>query len=93
MPIIRAFLFDDVTLEKIAYHHIHQEQLEQVLDDFVVVSNRRGRRAEYLVIGRDWGGACLAIPVEPTYETDLWRPVTAWYYKGSEGALLDRLTR
>ena len=88
---IHDFLFDDDNEEKFAAHGITGEQVAQVLDDeFRVEPNRRGRRAAYLVIGRDWGGACIAVPVEPTYDPFLWRPVTAWPCKASEEARLDR---
>jgi uncharacterized DUF497 family protein len=88
---IYAFLFDEENQEKLAAHGIRPRQVDQLLDDeFLVVSNRRGRRATYLVIGRDWGGNCIAVPVEPTHDPMVWRPVTAWRCKPSEEARLDR---
>lgn len=87
---IYAFLFDDMNEEKIAAHGITPRRLDQILDDeYLVVPNRKGRRAAYLVIGRDWGGACIAVPVEPTHDPHLWRPITAWPCKASEEARLD----
>jgi hypothetical protein len=60
-----------------------------VLDhSFRVQKNRKERRAAYLVIGRDNQNQCLAIPIEPTYDPKIWRPVTAWYCKPSEWARL-----
>jgi hypothetical protein len=50
--------------------------------------NRKGRRAPYLVIGEDHGGACIAIPIEPTYDEAIWRPVTAWPCKAHERSRL-----
>lgn len=87
---IHAFQFDDENDEKFAVHGIRREQVAQILDDeFRIEPNRKARRAAYLVIGRDWGGACIAVPVEPTYDPYLWRPVTAWPCKASEEARLD----
>ena len=67
------------------------ERCREILDDeFVVVPNRRERRGSFLVIGRDWGGACIAVPIEATSEAGVWRPITAWPCKGSEEARLNR---
>ena len=88
---IYAFLFDDDTEEKFAVHGIRRTQVAQILDeDPVILLNRKGRRGVYLIIGRDWGGACIAVPIEPTHDPYLWRPITAWYCKASEEARLDR---
>ena len=87
---IRAFLFDDENEEKLAAHGIKSRQVDQILDDeFLVAANRKARRAAYLVIGRDWGGMCIAVPIEPTPNPYVWRPVTAWRCKASEEARLD----
>ncbi len=84
-PNIEVFVFDDINEKKFAAHGVTPEQVLQVLDnDHVILRNRRERRAAYIVIGRDDGGACIAVPVEPTYEANAWRPVTAWYCKWSE---------
>ena len=88
---IHAFLFDEENEDKLAAHGITPRQVDQLLDDeYLVVSNRKERRAAYLVIGRDWGGACIAVPIEPTRDPTIWRPVTAWPCKASEEARLDR---
>jgi hypothetical protein len=41
------------------------------------------------VIGHDNGGACIAVPVEPTHDPSVWRPITAWPCKQSERAKLE----
>lgn len=93
MPAIYAFLFDDDNEAKLAAHGIRTEQVDQLLDgEFIVARNRKNRRAAYLVIGRDWGGACIAVPIEPTHDPTLWRPVTGWRCKRSEEHHLGRLT-
>lgn len=93
MPRILGFVFDDENDAKFAVHGIRSDQVEQVLDsEHLVIKNRRARRGLYLVIGRDWGGSCLAIPVEPTHDPGLWRPITAWKCKASEDSALHRHT-
>lgn len=88
-PRILEFLFDDDNEEKFAAHGISARQVAQVLqNDHVVTRNRKGRRGLYLVVGRDHGGACVAIPVEATHTPALWRPITAWPCKPAEYALL-----
>jgi hypothetical protein len=88
---IYDFAIDDDNIEKFAAHGLSARRVLQVLDnDFEIVSNRKGRAAPLLVIGRDNGGACIAVPVVPTYDRTVWRPVTAWLCKGSEEAVLDR---
>lgn len=89
--VIAGFAYDDDNENKIAGHGLDVEDLDDVLDArFVVVRNRRARRAPYLVIGRNRAGRCIAIPIEPTTGTGIWRPVTAWPCKPSERARLPR---
>jgi hypothetical protein len=89
---VDAFLFDDDNEEKFAVHGISGRQVFQVLDNpYVVVPNRQNRRALMLLIGQDNGGVCIAIPIEPTEEPGVWRPITAWPCKRNEQHLLDRL--
>ena len=94
-PRIADFAFDDVNEAKLDRHRLTPEQVEEVLrdDEHVVVRNRAGRRASHLVVGRDRHGRCLAIPVEPTGDPSVWRPVTAWECKESERVYLRRRGR
>ena len=88
---ITRFLFDDENEEKFAAHNVSAEQVYQALrNPHIIVSNRKERRARHLLIGRDDGGACLAIPVTPTTDPAIWRPVTAWRCKDRELAVLER---
>ena len=90
--LVADFLIDDENIEKFWGHGVSVAQVLQVLDNsFVVVPNRKNRRALYLIIGRDVSGQCITIPVESTYDPVLWRPVTAWLCKASEAARLPRL--
>lgn len=90
-PTIEEFLIDDLNETKISSHGLSVRQVIQVLENkHVVVPNRKHRRGLYLVIGIDNGGNCIAIPVEGTYDSKLWRPITAWFCKDSERTRLER---
>ena len=90
-PEIADFLIDEDNEEKLVGHGLSVRQVLQILDnEYVLVPNRRERRGLYLVVGRDNGGACIAVPIEPTHIVDLWRPITAWPCKASELAQLTR---
>ena len=90
-PRITAFLIDADNEEKFAQHGLSARQVVQVLDGaHLVVRNRKRRRARYLIIGRDNGGQCIAIPVAPTYEPNNVGPVTAWRCKEEERNRLER---
>jgi len=85
------FLFDDENEDEMAAHGLTPRRVLQVLDNFhIVVPNRRERRAPLLIVGRDSGGACISIPIEPTRDPLIWRPVTAWPSKDSERQQLER---
>ena len=91
MPDVYELLFDDENEAKINSHSIGIDQLMQILDNpFMIASNRSTGRAPYLLVGRDNSGACIASPIEPTHNPELWRPITAWYCKTSEQAALER---
>jgi uncharacterized DUF497 family protein len=86
------FLFDDDNAEKFARHGLAERQVRQVLKNSprLIIPNRQGRRADYLIIGRDNGGQCITIPIEPTADPRIWQPVTAWPCKVSERVRLNR---
>ena len=91
---VLGFVFDDVNEEKLAAHGISVRQVEQILDEVhIVARNRANRRGPILVIGRDAGGACIAVPAEAAYDKGYWRPITAWYCKGPETQALRRVER
>lgn len=86
---VAAFLIDEENEDKFGRHSLSVEQVVQVLGGpYWIKRNRHGRRASHLLIGRDRQGRCLAIPIEPTYDRTLWRPVTAWRCKAHEAAWL-----
>ncbi len=86
-PEIAGFVVDDENDDKCWAHGVRIEHVIEVLEaPYRLLRNRKERRAPYLVIGRDHQGRCLAIPIEPTYDPGLWRPVTAWWCKPSEAS-------
>lgn len=87
-PRIDAFVLDDDNRAKFERHKLADWEVLEVLDhERRVVPNRKGKRGEWLVIGGDGAGRCIAVPVERT-KRGLWRPITAWFCKESEGRLL-----
>jgi hypothetical protein len=91
MPDVAYFLFDDENEGKIAAHRLTSWRVLQVLQNkHIVVPNRRRRRASFLIVGRDNGGACISVPIERTRDPLVWRPVTAWLSKDSERRQLER---
>ena len=86
---VETFVIDDINKPKFWSHGLTREAVIQVLGNRrVVVRNRKERAADYLVIGRDNSGRCIAIPIFPTRDPMVWRPVTAWFCKPSEAARL-----
>ncbi len=70
-------------------HGISVRQLyELIANRYVFTRNRKNRAADWLLIGRDDSGRCIVIPVLPTEDPYVWRPVTAWDCKRSEAAKL-----
>jgi hypothetical protein len=89
--VLGAFVYDDENEDKFAGHGLSQHRVDQVLgNEHVILPNRRGRRGQFLVVGQDDGGSCIAIPIEETYLPDVWRPITAWPCKAAEDAILRR---
>ncbi len=85
IPRIFVFVIDDMNEAKFARHRLRARQVTQVLGNrHVVVPNRKGRRGLYLVVGRDNGGEFISIPIEPTNDVSVWRPVTAYPSKRHE---------
>ncbi len=87
-PVIRGLVFDDENEEKMWSHGVTTDAASQVLEaHFNVVRNRKERRAQFLIIGTDRQGRCIALPIEETNDPEMWRPVTAWFCKKSEWVL------
>ena len=88
-PVIESFWFDDDNEDKLWSHGLTPDQVLQVLDSRHTIKRNRGaRRASHLIVGRDHQGRCIAIPIEPTHERNIWRPITGWPCKSSELAWL-----
>ena len=87
--VVEEFLIDDDNAEKFWRHGLSVEHVLQVLESrWRAKRNRKERRASQIIIGRDRSGQCIAIPIEPTFESGVWRPVTAWFCKPSERSWL-----
>jgi hypothetical protein len=86
---IADLVITDTADDKFRVHGIAVKQVRSVLSRrWVVIRNRAERAAPYVLIGRDEQGRCLAIPIVPTDDQMVWRPITAWYCKPSEAAKL-----
>jgi hypothetical protein len=84
-PVVEAFLFDDDNEEKLWQHGLTPGQVMQILEwPHRIKRNRKNRRASHLVVGHDDQGRCIAVPIEPTHDRMIWRPVTAWLCKPHE---------
>jgi uncharacterized DUF497 family protein len=85
---IEDFEIDDQNAEHFARHGIRFDQVYEVLDDDHHYFGRNPRSdlhvATHIVIGYDYGGACLTIPAFETATPGLWRPVTACYSTPAE---------
>ena len=93
-PLIETFLFDEENEGKIISHGLSVQQIVQVLDHLkIIVSNRKGRRGLFLLIGRDASGHCISIPIEKTNINGVWRPITAWPCKKGEETTLEKNER
>ena len=91
MPRIEVAYFEitATAVAKFWARRIDQRQVTAVLFGRTVVTrNQSGRAAPYILFGRDEQGRCLAIPIVPTDDPIVWRPITAWYCKQSEAAKL-----
>lgn len=91
MPNIEVADFDltERTEDKMWVHGVVVDQLYEVIArEYVVVRNRPNHPAPYVLIGRDAQGRCLTIPIAPTDDRYIWRPITAWTCKPREAAKL-----
>ena len=93
-PCIDTFLFDDENEDEITAHGLSIRQVIQLLENISsILPNRSKRRGQFLIIGRDNGGTCIAVPVERTNTAGVWRPTTAWPCKKGEETILRKSER
>ena len=86
---VTRFRYRERAAAKMWRHGVAIRQLDDILANrHVIVRNRSQRAAPYVLIGRDDQGRCLTIPIVPTEDPFIWRPVTAWPCKPSEAAKL-----
>lgn len=93
-PRVSALVFDDSNEEKALAHGVTKRQMLQVLDNNPWIGpNRKDRRAPFVMIGLDDGGKCITVPLEPTGDATIWRPVTAHGCKKADAVQLERRSR
>ena len=93
-PRIETFIFDEENEEKISAHGLSIYRVLQLLDNkHIIMPNRKRRRATFFIIGRDNSGTCISVPIEPTHQNGIWRPITAWPSKKSEETILKKYER
>lgn len=85
--VVDRFEWDDRNIDHIWEHGLDPETVDEVLEsNYVVVSNRRGQTAPYLLIGLTYAGRCIAVPIVEGRRSGAWRPLSAWYCKPAEWA-------
>lgn len=78
-PWVEQLLFDDENEEKLWRHGLIPDDPLAVLEGrYRIARNKRGHRASFLIAGWDGQGRCVPIPIKPTHDPVIWRPVTAW---------------
>lgn len=88
---IVEFEFTERAASKMWEYGIEFDRLSELLENrYVTVRNRKERAAETVLIGRDNSGRCIVAPIVSTNDPLAWRPVTAWFCKRSEEAVLRR---
>jgi hypothetical protein len=86
---VADFDLTERAIDKAAWHRISEAQFYAVLDHIrTAIRNRSDRVASHILYGTDDQGRCLAIPIVPTDDPLVWRPITAWYCKPREAAML-----
>jgi hypothetical protein len=86
---IREFIISERAADKFWVHRVTRGQVEEILTNrHIVTVNRKNRVAGHLAIGLDNNGRCIAVPILPTDDPGIWRPITAWYCKPGEAAKL-----
>jgi hypothetical protein len=86
---VEDFDLTDRAIDKASWHRISADQIYAVLGHFrMAIRNRSERAASHILYGTDDQGRCLAIPINPTDDPLIWRPITAWYCKPREAAIL-----
>ncbi len=74
-------------------HRVDIDHLKALIaGHYIVRRNRKQRTAPYLLFGEDDQARCLVVPIVPTDDPDVWRPITAWECKGYEADWLYRRT-
>ncbi len=74
-----GFDWDEDNQDELWDHNIRPWEVEQVFQNRPVwARNKKGRRGDYLMVGKTDGGRKLTIPVKPNAATKKLRPITGW---------------
>lgn len=86
MPIdVYDLLFDDRNLAKMALHGVSIRDALEVLDENPrLMINRSAEGARYVLIGPNYVGTIITLPIDPTTERGVWRPRTGYPSSQSE---------
>jgi hypothetical protein len=72
-------LFDDRNLAKMGMHGISLRDALEVLDENPrLMINRSPGGAPYVLIGPNFLGRIITLPIDPTTEEGVWRPRTGY---------------
>jgi hypothetical protein len=75
----RDFEWDEVNQAKLWDHRIRPWEVDEVFWDWPKwANNKKGRRGDYLMVGRTDAGRWLTVPVQVKAATRQLRPITGW---------------
>ena len=78
-PDIETFLIDAAVEAALEEHGLNEARLIETLDNRLVwFPSGDEVRGDYLVVGVDRRGVHITMPIVPTHEPGLWRPLAAW---------------
>lgn len=92
MPLqVKEIVLDDWSIEELWRHKISARQVMQVQRNrFVLLRNKKHRRATHRLIGVDDGGRMLTICIEPL-KRGTWQVITGWYATTGERTVYERV--
>ena len=92
MPLqVKELVLDDWSVEELRRHQITARQVKHVQHNrYVLLRNKRRRRATHRLIGADDGGRILTICIEPI-RGGRWQVVTGWDSTTGERTIYERV--
>lgn len=78
-PNIETFLFDRGVEAALMVSGLTAKQALEVLEhEYVIVPSIDPRSDDYILVGYDNRGICITLPIVPTHEPSVWRPLDGW---------------